>query len=106
MHRVFLLSPAHSGGQRARYLTNESAEFELAVRLRSESGLSLGEAFAFMSGLYFRGKLAYASAFARAPAGVGGVLVIVPGRGLVSAETRVSVADLQAMAGVPVDATD
>lgn len=37
--------------------------------------LTLGSAFAFMSGLYFRGKLAYAERFGRA-------LVITPTRGL------------------------
>ena len=36
--------------------------------------------FSFLSGLYFRGKLAYAEAFARPPAGVCGVLVITPSR--------------------------
>ena len=35
---------------------------ELAQRLVAGS-LTLGEAFAFMSGLYFRGKLAYARHF-------------------------------------------
>jgi hypothetical protein len=64
-HRVFLLSPADCSGKRARYLQNETAEFELAVRLRRPEGAALGEVFAFVSSLYFRGKLAYARAFAR-----------------------------------------
>lgn len=57
MRRVFLLSPASCSGRRAGYLLREGAKFDLARRLRSE-GVTLGEAFTFMSGLYFRGKLA------------------------------------------------
>src|SRR5947209_3210850 len=58
MSRVFLLSPAYAGGQRARMIMSERAEFELARRLRSENRPTLGEVFTFLSGLYFRGKLA------------------------------------------------
>jgi hypothetical protein len=64
--RVFLLSPANASGKRAQLLLREAATFELAERLRN-GGLALGEAFSFISGLYFRGKLAYASAFAAPP---------------------------------------
>ena len=70
--RVFLLSPAHLGGKRAALLLREEAAFPLAVRLRSPGGVALGEAFSFLSGLYFRGKLAYAARFAQPPAGVAG----------------------------------
>ena len=80
--RIFLLSPAFCGGERAKLLFNPSADFALAVRLRS-GGVPIGELFAFLSGLYFRGKLAYARAFARAPRGAPGLLVITPTRGLV-----------------------
>src|ERR1700737_1079934 len=66
-HRVFLLSPANVAGKRAKMLLNPEAHFDLARRLHADGGLPLGEAFAFMSGLYFRGKLAYARAFAQAP---------------------------------------
>ena len=59
------------------------ARFDLALRLRAGEA-TIGECYAFMSGLYFRGKLAYARAFARAPEGVRGSHVIVPGMGLVS----------------------
>jgi hypothetical protein len=49
-------------------MMNERAQFDLARRLRSDDDLpTLGEVFAFLSGLYFRGKLRYAKAFA-APA--------------------------------------
>ncbi|MFN2509742.1 MAG: hypothetical protein ABR589_13365, partial [Chthoniobacterales bacterium] len=64
MNRIFLLSPAYAGGQRARMIVSENAQFDLARRLRSGDLPSLGEVFTFLSGLYFRGKLAYANAFA------------------------------------------
>ena len=41
--------------------------FPLARALRSGEGAPVGEVFSFLSGLYFRGKLAYAEAFARPP---------------------------------------
>ena len=63
MSSVFLLSPANTAGKRAAILLNPGAEFELAKRLRNDE-LTLGEVFSFLSGLYFRGKLAYARKFA------------------------------------------
>ncbi|HEY7141865.1 MAG TPA: hypothetical protein VIE44_17335 [Methylomirabilota bacterium] len=87
--RVFLLSPAHCGGERARIVLREEARFDLAQRLRTREGAPLGEVFSFMSGLYFRGKLAYARSFARPPAGLPGVMVITPCQGLVSPDVRV-----------------
>jgi hypothetical protein len=99
-----LLSPAHCGGERARLIFNPAAHFDLAVRLRAASGAPLGEVFAFLSGLYFRGKLAYAEAFARPPAGQGGVLVITPTDGLVPAEEAVDSARLRRFAEVDIDA--
>ena len=99
--RIFLLSPASCGGERARVLLREDASFPLAVELRQE-GAPLGEVFAFLSGLYFRGKLAYARAFARPPAQVPGVLVITPTRGLADPSTRVTRDDLLEFAAVDV----
>ena len=58
MGRIFLLSPANCGGRRASQVVSDRANFSLAHRLRSPEGAPLGEVFAFMSGLYFRGKLA------------------------------------------------
>ena len=103
--RVFLLSPAHAGGERARLLMREQARFDLAVRLR-EKGAPLGEIYSFVSGLYFRGKLAYAEAFAAPPRGVPGALVITPGFGLVPPDAVVGADMLRAIAAVPVDAAD
>ncbi|MGC4122616.1 MAG: hypothetical protein QM765_50205 [Myxococcales bacterium] len=91
MRRVFLLSPATCSGERAKLLLSARASFPLALWLRSPEGLPLGETFAFLSGLYFRGKLAYARAFANPPAVLrrAGILVITPTRGLLPAETIV-----------------
>jgi hypothetical protein len=105
-HRIFLLSPANVGGKRAQMLLNPGAEFELAQRLRTGAKVSLGEAFAFMSGLYFRGKLAYARAFAHAPDGQSGVLIITSNRGLVSADALVTPEELRSYSDVPIDARD
>jgi hypothetical protein len=92
--RIFLLSPAHCGGKRAAILLNERAAFPLAQRLRS-AGISLGEAFSFLSGLYFRGKLTYAGRFACPPADLPGVQVITTDRGLLPAHTPVTASDLR-----------
>src|SRR5687768_13497972 len=104
--RVFLLSPAHSGGKRAAVLLREEAAFPLAVRLRGPEGVALGEAFSFLSGLYFRGKLTYASRFARAPKGVAGAQVITANRGLVAADTPVSPAELREFGSVDIRSDD
>jgi hypothetical protein len=106
MTRVFLLSPAYAGGQRARMIMSDRAQFELARRLRSERRPTLGEVFAFLSGLYFRGKLAYANVFAPPRGRKSAVLVITPTRGLVPAATPIGLADLQEFAGVDIDAAD
>jgi hypothetical protein len=104
--RVFLLSPAHCGGKRAALLLRDKADFPLALRLRSPQGISLGEAFSFLSGLYFRGKLAYASRFARPLAGAAGVQVITANRGLVAADTSVGLEDLRAFGSVDIQADE
>jgi hypothetical protein len=100
--RIFLLSPAHCGGRRAQMLVSERAQFELAHRLRTE-GASLAEIFTFLSGLYFRGKVAYARAFARPPAGVAGALVITTNRGLVPLDAAFSLAELQNLGTVSIE---
>jgi hypothetical protein len=84
---------------------SDRAQFELAVRLRGESA-PLGELYAFMSGLYFRGKLAYAEAFAAPPPGVPAAVVITPGCGLVPPGTGVTREQLLFIAGVPIDLAD
>ncbi len=98
---VFLLSPAHCGGRRAQVLLRREAEFPLAARLR-ERGAPIGEIFSFLSGLYFRGKLAYASHFAASVDAPHGVLVIVPGRGLVPPTEVVTLREMEEVASVGV----
>ena len=103
VRRVFLLSPARASGVRAGWLLRPQASFELAVRLRAGTA-NLGELFSFASGLYFRGKLAYARAFARPPPRGEGAWVIAPGRGLLPPQTPFSLEALRELAAVPVDA--
>ena len=105
MKRIFLLSPAHCGGERARLLLNERAQFDLAQRVRGD-GAPLGEVFSFMSGLYFRGKLAYARAFASPPRRVQGVLVITSSDGLRPADETIDVERLRRFATVDIGAGD
>src|SRR5690606_8978820 len=111
MARIFLLSPANCGGTRARQMLSPSAQFELATRLRSVEGAPLGDVFSFVSGLYFRGKLAYARRFAAAPdpldpVTAGGVLVITPNAGLRSADTTVTLESFRGFAAVNIDCTN
>jgi hypothetical protein len=103
-HRVFLLSPANVVGRRAQILLNTAASFELARRLHAGSQVTLGEAFTFMSGLYFRGKLTYARAFARPPEGVFGAYVITSNRGLLPVDTIITAEELGSFASAPIDA--
>jgi hypothetical protein len=101
--RIFLLSPAYAGGERARMVMSERAQFDLARRLRGAEGATIAEVFTFLSGLYFRGKIAYANAFARSAHGLGGTLVITPTRGLVDAKARITLDDLREFAEVDID---
>lgn len=91
-------------------LLRPEAQFALASALRTREGAPIGDVFAFVSGLYFRGKLAYARAFARPPLGApwmgSGALVITQNRGLVSAETRICVEHLEAFASTDIHAKE
>lgn len=108
--RVFLLSPANCGGERARLIFSERATFPLAQQLRSSDGALLGDVFSFVSGLYFRGKLTYAMTFAQPPSGHhndqsprrGGVFVITPGAGLLAPDTSITLDALRTFACVDV----
>ncbi len=104
--QLFLLSPAYCGGRRAAMLLRPGADWGLAGQLKSGT-LTLGEAFTFLSGLYFRGKLTYAQAFGRAASPqVPATLVITPTRGLMPPETLVTADLLREFAGVDVAADD
>ena len=73
---IFLISPARCSGDRAARLVS-SKRSALGQQLRAEAA-TIGEVFAWLSALYFRGKLTYARRFA-AP---GGVHIMAPGLGL------------------------
>ncbi len=105
-YRVFLLSPARCEGERARILLRPEARFDLARRLRTRRGAMIAEAFLFLSGLYFRGKLAYALAFARPPPGSPGIFVITSSRGLLLPTAHVTARQLLAFKDVPIDARE
>ena len=100
--RIFLLSPAHCGGKRASFIFNDAAEFDLARRLRRGPGVPIGEVFSFLSGLYFRGKLAYARAFAMPPPELHPAYAITSNRGLLPVHTPLSVDDLRAFGDVDI----
>lgn len=93
MSTVFLLSPARCNGERAAMLVRSSSP--LGQQLRSRDGAPLGEVFAWLSALYFRGKLAYARRF-------GVPFLIAPGLGLQPPEARIVAADVQAMGSIDV----
>ncbi len=107
--RVFLLSPASIDGVRAAQLTSPRARFEAAQNYRSPEGVTVEEAFTFMSSLYFRGKITYAHHFA-APTtelalrtGDDGILVIAPGFGLVPPSWRITKERMKKLRQTPVD---
>jgi hypothetical protein len=90
---------------------SDRAQFDLAMRLRSRRGVAIGEVFAFVSGLYFKGKLAYSLEFARPPEpGASltgsGALVITPTAGLRAVETAVTIDAIQRFAQVDIAAND
>lgn len=87
-------------------ILRDQAQFPLARQLRGESGAPIAEVFTFLSGLYFRGKIAYANAFARPARGTSGALVITPTRGLMDARTRIHLDDLREFAEVDIDEDD
>lgn len=105
MHRVFILSPANSAGERARLISNPRARFPLAHRLQKGEKVPIGEIFSFLSGLYFRGKFAYSRSFGNPPLGLEGGYVITTNRGLVPAEQPISLSILEDFGAVEIDPT-
>lgn len=99
---VFLLSPARCGSVRAQQLIAESTGSELGKQLQAPGGAPLGEVFAYLSSLYFRGKLLYARAFAHRPDGEPGVFVITPGEGLRVESEHITAHELRAYGSVEV----
>jgi hypothetical protein len=103
--RVYLLSPANCSGRRGALLRRPGATSSLALRLQAGT-LTLGDAFAFISGLYFRGKLTYARAFCAQRAADSACFVITPTRGLQPPEAPVSLELLEEFAGTDIAAGD
>ena len=84
---------------------------QAARQLRQRQGAPLGDVFSFVSGLYFRGKLAYARRFAQPPdrqdpVTACGVLVITPNAGLRASDTRVTLSSFAGFADVDIDITN
>jgi hypothetical protein len=104
--RIFLLSPASAAGRRAELLLGGRGAFPLAQHLQRGGAVPLGEAFSFLSGLYFRGKLAYARTFARPLPSLPGALVITTNRGLMDPDDQVTAEDLRSFGTVPIDLGD
>jgi predicted kinase len=91
-HTLFLLSPASTSGERGAILLDDRrAASAMAQSLRTPEGVPLGEVYSFLSSLYFRGKLAYATGFARPPAGLCPAFVITPGEGLRDPAERIGI---------------
>jgi hypothetical protein len=97
--KVFLISPANLNGLRAKQFTSPRAQFAAAVQYRSEEGVPIALAFAFMSSLYFRGKIAYALHFAERE----NIFIITSGFGLVPPDWPLTPDRLKAMQKVDVD---
>ena len=100
MRTVFLLSPAYCGGRRAKSLLRAQSKLPISRRLHA-GALTLADAFTFCSGLYFRGKIAYATAFAPEE-----TFVITPTRGLLPPGVAVSADLLTEFAGVDISEDD
>lgn len=78
-------------------LLRTSPNVEIGARLRSPQGAPLGEVYRFISGLYFRGKLAYADHFAP-----GRTLIVTPCCGLLPPGAPVTRDTFDAFASVPI----
>ena len=104
--RIFLLSPARLDGARARLLFNPAATFPLAQALGTRGGAPLAEVFSFLSGLYFRGKHAYAQRFGRPSSSVPAVHLITTSRGLLPPDTRITRNELAKFADIDLSSGD
>ncbi len=97
--KVFLLSPASLSGLRAKQLTSPRSQFDVARMYRSPEGVPIALAFAFMSALYFRGKITYALHFAKPS----DIFVIAPGFGLVPPDWPINEERMKVLSRTPVD---
>ena len=99
---VFLLSPANSSGIRARMLFSPNGQSDLAHRLKHRKA-TLGEVYSFISGLYFRGKLAYAEQFSNPSPGIAGVHVITAAAGLLLPQTLLTLPEHRRISATRID---
>jgi hypothetical protein len=83
-------------------LFHAEAQFDIAKRMRN-GGATIADIYSFISGLYFRGKVAYVRRFSATADVIEPALVITPGRGLLSLETSLTLSDVAEIATVPVD---
>ena len=100
MPTVFLLSPARCGGERANQLIT-SKRSHMGQRLWAGDA-TVGEVMAWLSALYFRGKLAYAEKFGTAHP-LPSALVMAPGQGLRPHDWRLSAAEFREMGKVDIE---
>lgn len=91
-------------GMRAKLLLNPTAPFPLARKFRDE-GVPLADAFTFTSGLYFRGKIAYARHFASANRR-DIIRVITSNAGLVDPDTIVGPREIKGYGETEIDPAD
>ena len=98
--KIFLLSPANLNGLRAKQLMSPRAKFDAARMYQSPEGVPIALAFAFMSALYFRGKITYAMHFAEQQ---DDVQVIAPGFGLVPPDWRITEERMKTLGKTEVD---
>lgn len=102
MARVFILSPARSDGVRARFLFNPKTSIAMGQEMQAGIKQPIGKVFSFLSGLYFRGKIAYAEKFSR-PADEGvGAWVITSNRGLLPLHAEIGLDDLKSFSLTPI----
>ena len=87
-------------------LSSPKARFDLARRLQGGEAVPLGEIFTFLSGLYFRGKIAYARAFAKCTSRRGTIWVITSNLGLVNVDEPFTLKQLQEFSEVDIDHAD
>lgn len=106
VERAFLLSPARAQGSRARLIFSPRAGFDLAHRLQRGESATLAEIFTFLSGLYFRGKIAYARAFAKCESERCAIWVITTNRGLLNVDEEITLKDLQKFSSIDIDHED
>jgi hypothetical protein len=95
------VSPASCNGLRARWVLKKTSGSDLARRLRGD-GAPLGEVFTYLSALYFRGKLAYAQAYALPPAGCPGIMIITPTAGLMAPDVSIRMPTLRGFSRAPI----